>query len=209
MTSPQTARLGGPKCRPAILVGLAPVGLVLGHALDYLVAGGGPAAARHLLASTGHGYWPVAVALAGFVGVVTAFAAVVSGFQTAGSTGPRPSTFAVAVRLAAVQSAAFVVMEVVERVVVGADVGDLVGPVLVFGLVVQGLVAAVAAVLLRALQAAGERLGRRSGLRLSPSAARPLQCPPRPGFRRPSSPCRGAAGLRGPPPLTLPRQLGL
>ncbi|MEW6475184.1 MAG: hypothetical protein AB1679_23255 [Actinomycetota bacterium] len=206
MTNSQTARLGGPTCRTAILAGLAPIGLVLGHALDYLVAGGGPAAAR-LLASTGHGYWPVAVALAGFVGMMTVFAAVVSGFRLAGSTGARPSTFAVAVRLAAMQSAAFVVIEVVERVVAGADVGDLVGPVLVLGLVVQWLVATVAAVLLPALQAAGERLRRRSGLRLSPSAARPSRCPLRPGFLRPSSPRRGAAGLRGPPSLALPGQL--
>jgi hypothetical protein len=100
------------------------VGLIAGHLLSYLIAI--PDAARRdaVLAETGHAY----LHLAGDVAIVLAFASVVTvGLRAVAERGARelPSGLRLAWRLGALQAGAFVAMEVGERLVNGARLGEL------------------------------------------------------------------------------------
>ena len=128
---------------------LALVGLIAGHLLSYLIAI--PDAARRdaVLAETGHAY----LHLAGDVAVVLAFAAVVTiGLRAVAERGARelPSGLRLAWRLGALQASAFVAMEVGERLVSGAGLGELFADHLFgIGIVVQLVIASFGALLLR------------------------------------------------------------
>jgi hypothetical protein len=125
------------------------VGLIAGHLLSYLIAI--PDAARRdaVLAATGHAY----LHLAGDVAVVLAFAAVVAvGLRAVAERGARelPSGLRLAWHLGALQAGAFVAMEVGERLVSGAGLGELFADHLFgIGIVMQLVIASFGALLLR------------------------------------------------------------
>jgi hypothetical protein len=103
-------------------------------------------------------------------------------------------------RLWLMQGVAFAGMEVAERLSAGAPLRDiLLGRVLVVGLIVQALVAAVGALLLQVLHRAAAGLARLAG---TPRTAQPPRVlpslAPRPNGPR-SAMLAGAAGVRGPP----------
>jgi len=147
---------------------------VLGHALTYLlvVPSAGPRDA--LLASTGHSYWWAAVFAGAILGIGSAALVAVRQFvggvrgeaTTIGPEGIGP----LAVRLAILQSAIFVLQEILERLDVHAPVATmLTGRLLLVGVVVQSLVALALAFVLffvaRAAAAVGRALRRPAVLR--------------------------------------------
>jgi hypothetical protein len=152
-----------PVSRAAVL-GVALGGVLIGHELTYAIVLPNPTARDAVLASTGHGYL-------GLIDTPALAAAIVSlAAIFLGSLGRRledPSFRELVARFAAFQVLAFVTIELVERIGAGASMSDLVRILPVGGLT-QLAVAAVAALLLRALlraaDAAAELLG-------SPAAA--------------------------------------
>jgi hypothetical protein len=176
------------------------VGLIAGHLLSYLIAI--PDAARRdaVLAETGHAY----LHLAGDVAVVLAFAAVVTiGLRAVAERGAAelPSGLRLAWRLGALQAGAFVAMEVGERLVSGAGLGELFADHLFgIGIVVQLVIASFGTLLLRWLGRVAVRIaavlarsprGRPAGtIWFRPGSARA----PRPAFA-------GSVSARAPPLL--------
>jgi hypothetical protein len=162
------------------LAGAAVAGAVAGHALAYVltVPETGPRLA--LLAATGHAYWPAAIAAALVLGLVSLGATVTGRFRAGLRPGPaRPAEplSRLAVRLALLQIAIFLVQEVLERAAAGAPLATLLDArLLAAGMLVQILVAAVLATVLtlsgRAAQAAGRAL-RLRGRRRPATVRRP------------------------------------
>jgi hypothetical protein len=140
--------------------------VVLGHWLAYLVSVPGASVREALLAQTGHGYWPTAVAVAVVFGVAallgTAVRHVRLGVRAATSPpAPWERYRSTALRLAALQAAIFVVQEVVERLQAGAPLGGLFhGGFLAVGLAVQILLAAAVALVLMTVARAADAVGR-------------------------------------------------
>jgi hypothetical protein len=174
------------------------VGLIVGHLLSYLIAI--PDAARRdaVLAETGHAYLHVA----GDIAVVLAFAAVVTvGLRAVAERNATevPSGFRLAWRLGALQASAFVAMEVGERLVSGAGLGELFADHLfATGIVVQLVIAAIGTLLLRWLG--------RVAVRIAAVLARSRRLRPtrttwvRPGSARPPRPAfAGNVSARAPP----------
>jgi len=173
------------------LFGFAVAGLVLGHALSYLIAIPDPHHRDLVLHRTGHGYLP-ALAQVAVILAIAAVATVVGrafGSRPAGTAG---SYAALARRLAIVQLAAFSGQELLERLLVGAPLGDLVhGHLLLAGVTAQVVVALAGAALLRWLARASERLADVATRAFAP--ARPI-----PAFAPPATPAvpRGRVGAR-------------
>jgi len=188
----------GPSARRALPLIAAVAGVVLAHALDYaLVFPGGAERARQLDA-TGHGYWPVAVAVAILAAVTALALAVRRGALGAIAPVVDPPSFSVAARrLAAYQVALFTVAEVVERLPVGMAPAPLVtSPAFLVGLAVQVVVAVAVLAVLGVVERATTRIVARHR-RHVPAAALPIVAPasatPRPTV------WVVAAGPRGPP----------
>jgi hypothetical protein len=149
-------------------VGVAGAGLLIGHWLAYALVAPQARARDELLAATGHGYLPYATQVAMLAGTLG-----LAGLFLAGLTrsGARRSLAGDAGLLVAVQSTAYITMEVGERLVSGASLADLShGPLLAIGLAVQVVVASAGAVLVRLTEGAADAaeavVG--SGARLSP-----------------------------------------
>jgi hypothetical protein len=129
------------------LLGIAGVGLLLGHWLTYTLVTPGDSARQQVLASTGHGYLPFLsqvlflVAIAAGVSFVSRALARRGGSQRASRIFPL---------LAAAQLLAFAVMEIGERLVAGSTLSDL-SAVLPVGLLIQVAVAAIGAVMIALL----------------------------------------------------------
>lgn len=140
------------------VLGFAVAGLVLGHALSYVIAMPDPHHRDLLLQRTGHDYLPV-FGQAALMLFLAAIAMVV--FRASRRGAGRAEGFApLAGRLALVQVGAFMVQEVAERLLSGSGLHDLgQGHVLVVGVATQIAVAVAGAVLLRWLARASERLG--------------------------------------------------
>jgi hypothetical protein len=155
--------------RTVTMLGMGLAGLVGGHAFGYALAVPDDIHRTTLLAATGHGYLPSASRLAMMLGI----AAVVTGIAAGYLHRPRfiqPSLSKVALRLVALQCAAFAVLEVVERVVASAPMSSLSVPLLVIGLLTQALVALVLALLIVGLRRLGAVL--RTGLAITVLAGR-------------------------------------
>ncbi len=141
-------------------------GVVVGHWIAYVVAVPGAGPREALLAQTGHGYWPTAVALAFVFGAAAAAGTVVRHLGRGTRREVFPSTGweryrTTALRLAALQASAFAVQEVVERLHAGAPLGGLGHDGFVaLGLAVQVLVAAGLALVLTWLGRTAEAIGR-------------------------------------------------
>jgi hypothetical protein len=137
----------GPRLRGFPIFGTAAAGLVLGHALAYLIAIPDPHQRVFALQRTGHAYLP-ALDQAVLMLVVAGMAAVVvRAFAHTGDRPDRPERFGRLARVLVVaQTCAFAAQEVLERLVSGAPVGGLAHDhILVTGIAVQIVVAIVAA----------------------------------------------------------------
>ena len=184
-----------------VVAGAVGAGLVLSHWLAYLFAVPHAHERARLLAGTGHGYWPLAAAVAAALGLV---ALVVTGSRAVAQArdadlGQRRLCQLVA-RLAGMQLPAFVLLEVIERHTSGpADLDFFLQAPFLVGLGVQLIVASVLGVFLSRFARAAARIARIL-LRRKP----PVQSPAfRPPVRPATMPTRllglAPAGVRGPP----------
>ena len=179
-------------------LGVAGAGIVVGHWLAYAIGTPHALARDELLRSTGHGYLPYATQvalLAGAVGLVGLFLTRLS------RRGTRGSFAGDVARLTAVQSGAFVAMEVGERLLSGASLHDLThGPLLAIGLGVQLVLAVAGALTLRLTERAAEvaELLGRPGFPFAPSLVAATTLAP---AVMPMRPALLAARSRAPPSL--------
>jgi hypothetical protein len=151
--NPETDRFRG-----LPVVGFAVAGLVLGHALSYVITVPDPYHRDLLLQHTGHHYFP-AFGQTALMLFLAAIAAVV--FRTSRRSAGRAGRFApLAAQLALVQIGAFTAQELLERTVSGSGFADLRdGRILLVGVTAQIAVALIGAALLRWLARASDRLG--------------------------------------------------
>jgi hypothetical protein len=181
--------------RLLLFTGIAWVGVVLGHLVAYLLTY--PAQTRHLhLALTGHSWTGAAEAsLLALVPVLLLTIGVRVLRSASGWSGS-----ALAMRLIAIQVPAFLAIEVMER---GWSVGSaLSDPAVFLGLILQPLVAVVAAWVLELF---GRTVQALAGMLRAPRGTESRKSFPRPGL---SLPPRGArrfspARLRAPPAPAL------
>lgn len=127
------------------MFGAAAAGLVLGHALAYLIAIPDPHQRSFALQRAGHAYLP-ALDQAALMFAIAAVAAIVVRAFAPTSKGGSERFGRVAALLAVVQTFAFAGQEVLERLVSGAPLGGLAHDhILLIGLIVQVVVAIVTA----------------------------------------------------------------
>jgi hypothetical protein len=184
------------RARRLLLAGFAAIGLVVTHELAFMLAIPDPHDRLQLLASSGHGYWNLAV-IACFGLFVWGCISYMSSHRRA---GPRTRMAFVGVwaRLAIAQVAGFAALETVERL--GAQhrlANVLVEPAVVLGAVLALVLAAVVAGLFVAFTEVVDRL--MGGARTAPSSIAVTWIPITIcGAARPV-PGRGTRTLRGPP----------
>jgi hypothetical protein len=145
----------------SIVWAIAFLGVFVGHAIAYTILAPIPQARSQLLASTGHGYLPVAVHAALATAVIGLSAAFL-GRLTRGRGEPELAFRGLAARVVCFQILTFAAIEVAERVAASAPLHDL-AEVLPVGAVAQLavglLVAAAISLILRAADVAAEILG--------------------------------------------------
>jgi hypothetical protein len=147
------------KADRARLLLVAAAGIVVAHAAAYTLAIPDPARRGRVLSATGHGYWPVAMAVAAVCGVIGLVLAARRGWRGALSRTSLPLTGA---QLAAGQVALFGVIETVERLALGAHPLSFLGSAqFAIGVVLQVAVALAAAVLLRGVEQGAKNLASR------------------------------------------------
>jgi hypothetical protein len=181
------------------LGGLAAAGVVVAHVLAYWLAAPNPVRREHLLEATGHGAWPILVAL-----TLGALVASMAGFaagrvREARRAPPAALIRGTVTRLVTLQVVGFVLLEALERLAIGHDLTELLSePVMAIGLATQVVVALAGAILL----ALFARLVDRLALLLRPILRAPRVLLPGDalGFSVPRSRfVAGAAIPRGPP----------
>lgn len=166
------------RLRRTAVFAFAIAGLVLGHALAYVLAIPDPHHRDLVLARTGHDYLPAAAQLALILAFAGAAAAATGGILSRRDAGS-DRWLTLAVRLAIVQASAFACQEVVERIATGAPLAGLVDQhLLVAGLAAQVVVAFAGSAVLRwiarsAARLANARLTRLPIPRLVPAFALP------------------------------------
>lgn len=176
----------------------AVLGLVAGHGIAYLIAIPDAQRRASLLRNTGHAYLPLLVE----IGLILAVAGAASFVMSALGSRSRireGSVTRTAVRLGAFQAGAFVILEVVERLITHMPLHGLVSDHLLgVGVVAQLGVAVVGALVLRAMARTAARL---ASVMVAPRTPRPSGLIRIPFVRtlglRPV--LVGAVGVRGPP----------
>ncbi len=175
-------------------------GVLVGHAATYVLVVPDPHHRGLVLEGTGHGYLPAAAQLALVLAVAGIAAVLASGIASRSRT-VEPSVVRLAVRLATVQVVAFAALEVVERSVAGAPLGDLVGDrVLAIGAATQLGIAVMSALVVRLLGRGAARVG--EIVRARTAAARPIAGTLAIASYAPWAPARvtlPADPIRGPP----------
>jgi hypothetical protein len=172
-------------------------GLLVGHALSYIVAVPDPHHRDLVLSRTGHGYLPTFAEIA-LVLTLAGAASLVGRVWHRGASG-EPAYGAIAARLVALQVVAFAGQEITERLVAHVPLGELLRDhVLVIGVLTQVVVALVGASILRLLATTTERVATRARTldRSRPAllaVVEPVTVAP---TRRI---CLGSRPLRGPP----------
>jgi hypothetical protein len=184
-----------------VVAGAVGAGLALSHWLAYLIAVPHAHERERLLEHTGHGYWPLAAAVAAALGLV---ALVVTGSRAVAQArdadlGQQRLRQLVA-RLAGMQIPAFVLLEAIERLASGAaDLEFALQAPFLVGLGVQLLVATVLGVFLSRFARAAARIARILLRGKLPVRSAALLPPARPA----AMPVRllglAAVGVRGPP----------
>jgi hypothetical protein len=188
----------GPRLRGFPIFGTAAAGLVLGHALAYLIAIPDPHQRVFALQRTGHAYLP-ALDQAVLMLVVAGMAAVV--VRAFSRTEERTERFGRLARVLVVaQTCAFAAQEVLERLVSGAPLGGLAHDhILVTGIAVQIVVAIVAAGILWLFARTATRLAAVTATRTRLPRVRVVFALPVTA-RRPHAPLFATAGsVRAPP----------
>jgi hypothetical protein len=150
-----------------MLMAAALAGLVLGHLLDYLIVVRDPHVRRAILHLTGHGYLASGSALAVVAAGAALVAAVGRGLRSGAHGRDQGLRWrGLAAGLALTQTAGFVTLEVGERLVAGAPLGDLAHSLtLPLGIALQALLAAVAAFVLLLAERGGRAIATRLGRR--------------------------------------------
>jgi hypothetical protein len=189
--------------RPRLLtLGVAGVGVLVGHWLSYLVDLPDAAARSAALQATGHGYLGIAGEFTSAV-LALSIVGVFLGALVDRAGVPRVSR-SLAPRLVLLQVGAFVGMELAERVLAGSPIGDLVrGGILPVGALANAALALLGAAILRRILRLAERVadaapGRAPALALRGTGAIVWSGPSHP---YPHAPALAAAPSRGPPPL--------
>jgi hypothetical protein len=132
--------------RPPLVLALAFGGVLLGHTVAYRLLVPDAHARALELAASGHGYLSGANAIGLVVAIVALAALFLGGVMRTQDAVPRH----LAARLVAFQMAAFLAMEVLERIASGGGLQHL-ASVLLVGLPVQALIAALVALVARLL----------------------------------------------------------
>jgi hypothetical protein len=185
------------KIRAVALLAVASIGLMAGHSLTYLKLAPSHGVRTALLGITGHSYLDKILAFAPALALMTALYWLAAGAMR--SRCRRPSLAGTATALALIQTFGFAGQEVLERLLSGAPLHDL-GSVLVLGIPLQLIVAALGALLVTALHKAGRKL---RALLSGPQARRTT--PARPLVRSTSFVSAvpdGGLRSRGPPVLS-------
>ena len=182
------------------MFGAAAAGLVLGHALAYLIAIPDPHQRAFALQRAGHAYLPALDQAAMMLAIAGAVTVVVRAFARR-RDGATERFGRVAPLLVVVQTCAFAGQEVLERLVSGAPLGELAhNQILVTGMIVQVLVAFVAAGVLWLLARTSSRLAATSVSHLRLPRERTVLALPV-TERRPHALLFATAGsIRAPPP---------
>jgi hypothetical protein len=129
-----------------VVPGAGGAGLLAGHALVYRLTHPDVVLRNQILERTGHAYLRPASFVAASLAVASAMLILRIGYRSVHDRHCASLPWAgSAVALGVVQTAGFVVQELVERVVTGAPLHDFGGRFLLLGIVVQVLVALVAA----------------------------------------------------------------
>jgi hypothetical protein len=144
------------------LVGTATAGLLAAHELDYRLIVPDPLHRHDLLLRTGHGYLSKALFFALIVGVMSLIGSLAVGIARGRAMTGASRTRSIAGFLALVQAGGFLLLEGVERVIVGAAPDDRFLAVTLAGVAVQIASALVGSLLLRLFERAGETIGRRA-----------------------------------------------
>ena len=148
------------------MFGAAAAGLLLGHALAYLIAIPDPHQRAFALQRAGHAYLPALDQAVMMLAIAGAVAVVVRAFARR-RDGATERFGRLATLLVVVQTFAFAGQEVLERLVSNAPLGDLLHDrILVTGMIVQVLVAIVAAAVLWLLARTSSRLAATSVIRV-------------------------------------------
>jgi hypothetical protein len=189
----------GPRLRGLPAFGAAAAGLVLGHALAYLIAIPDPHERAFALQRAGHAYLPALDQAALMLAIAGVVAIVVRAFARRGDRGT--DRFGrLATLLAVAQVFAFAGQEVLERLVSGAPLGELAHDrILVIGVLVQVLVAIVAAAVLWLLARTSSRLAATSVVRVRPPRDRSVLAPPITAGRPRALLFAAAGSIRAPP----------
>ena len=192
--------MAGVSRRRFATLSVAAAGVLAGHWLTYLVSVPDARARTATLAATGHGYLSLAGELVTLLAALSIAAVFVGALVDAG-TGPRPGR-TLALRLSAIQVAAFLAMEVLERVLAGSPVGALArSAILPVGVVANVGVALLGAIVLRWILRTADRFAEVAATgSTAPVLHRPtllLQLPVEPA--RPSLLELAAIPARGPP----------
>ncbi len=190
----------GPRLRGFPVFGAAAAGLVLGHAIAYLIVIPDPHQRAFALQRTGHAYLPALDQVVLMVAIAGVAALVVRAFAAAGDRGSeRFGRLATVIVVA--QSCAFAAQEVLERLVSRAPLGDLFHHhLLVTGMTVQVAVALVVAGILWLLARTSSRLAGTFAVRVRLPRHVPVLAVPLVALR-PLMPLFATAdGARAPPP---------
>jgi hypothetical protein len=193
-------RIEGFARKRAWLAAIGSGGIVLGHWLAYLFTIPADAERHHVLEATGHAYWPYVLALA--VGAAAAGLAhfIYGCFSSSGSSScdVKASFVPIALRLASVQVAGFLALEIGERLMSRAGLGEIFSDrSVVAGVIIQLIVAAIATIVLILLDRAVRALRRPT---TPPRTGRTLNVAHLLSFYVAAPDVSaGAGGLRGPP----------
>jgi hypothetical protein len=186
--------------RAVVLFATAAAGLVGGHLLGYSFAEPDARARDALLARTGHSYLSKALIVAAAAAIVAGIGASVLGFVRARRRGEGPLRFgSVALPLVALQVTGFLLLEAGERLLAGVPGADLLSPVILVGLPLQALVAALGALALLAVARTAAAVAR--VLSSGPSVEEQASSEPLPAHSEPLPPRQHASPrvTRGPP----------
>jgi hypothetical protein len=146
------------RLRRTSVFAFAVAGLVLGHALAYVLAMPDPHHRDLVLSRTGHDYLPAAAQLALILAFAGASAAAIGGILSRRESAS-DRWLTLAARLAVVQASAFAGQEFMERIATGAPLADLVHEhLLVVGFAAQVVVAFVGSAVLRWIARSSARL---------------------------------------------------
>jgi hypothetical protein len=189
------------RTRTLLLACAATAGLVGAHVLDYVVAIRDPAHRAAILHATGHGYLSRAIAIAIAAAAVGLAGSVLVGFRHGRRGEGAPLTWRVAAaRLCVIQVAAFVLLEIGERIAAGMPVTGLLGVLGFTGVALQIAIGCAAAALLvgigRAARAVGAML---PAVPSGPAAIRQPRLQPPFEVRAPSLLFASALAARAPP----------